>query len=290
MADKYLIINADDFGMCNAANEAVMDLFKNGCLKSSTIMMPCPTAGDAVRFAVENPQYAIGIHLTLTSEWRSYKWGPLTGADSLKTPEGWMWPESDDLQAHCEYKDVVNEIYAQVKKAKEMGMNPSHLDGHMTALYGLDGKPLMLPKAMKAAGKLGYAFRMFTKPLEKECPPDVNYNVYKAAALLGKVLSKINKVPTPDYLLFPKWNDEMRKDYETYREMFLADCVDIPDGISETFVHPALECDEIKGITSMWRDRWWEYQIMKDPKTEQHLNAHGVKLISYRDMLEMRKK
>ena len=49
---KYLIVNADDYGMCTAANEAVNDLFLTGNLKSSTIMLPCPTAKDACLFAL----------------------------------------------------------------------------------------------------------------------------------------------------------------------------------------------------------------------------------------------
>lgn len=67
--DKYLIINADDFGMCRAANLAVMDLLKSGSITSSTIMAPCPWAYEACQFAKKNPQFAIGVHLTFTSEW-----------------------------------------------------------------------------------------------------------------------------------------------------------------------------------------------------------------------------
>ena len=68
---RYLIINADDFGMCSSANEAIFDLFRSGCLKSSTVMIPCPAAREAVKFAAENPQYAVGVHLTTTNEWKS---------------------------------------------------------------------------------------------------------------------------------------------------------------------------------------------------------------------------
>ena len=66
---KYLIINADDFGLCHSANEACMDLFESGCLLSSTIMAPCPGADEAIEFAKTHPQYAIGVHLTHTNEW-----------------------------------------------------------------------------------------------------------------------------------------------------------------------------------------------------------------------------
>ena len=49
---RYLIINADDFGLCHSANEAVMELFEGGYIRSSTIMTPCPGAEEAVAFAV----------------------------------------------------------------------------------------------------------------------------------------------------------------------------------------------------------------------------------------------
>ena len=74
---KYLIVNADDYGMCHAANEAVAELFEGGWLKSSTIMMPCPAAEEAVKFSIEHPEYAIGVHLTLTSEWGANTAGSL---------------------------------------------------------------------------------------------------------------------------------------------------------------------------------------------------------------------
>jgi len=78
---KYLVLNADDFGMCKSANEAVFELFKSGDLLSATIMMPCPAAEEAVQFSIDNPQYAIGIHTTLTSEEI-----PLEAADRRQEP------------------------------------------------------------------------------------------------------------------------------------------------------------------------------------------------------------
>ena len=103
---KYLLVNADDFGMCRAANEAVFDLFRRGCLKSSTVMIPCPAAEEAARFAAENPQYAIGVHLTTTSEWDTYKWGPLTGAKSLKEETGFMTHHAADAESRADLKEL----------------------------------------------------------------------------------------------------------------------------------------------------------------------------------------
>ena len=75
--ERYVIINADDFGMCRSANLAVFDLFKKGGITSATIMTPCSWAPEAAAFARDNPEFAIGIHLTFTSEWSKYRWAPV---------------------------------------------------------------------------------------------------------------------------------------------------------------------------------------------------------------------
>ena len=160
--DKYLIINADDFGMCHAHNQATMDLLKCGGITSATIMAPCPWAFEAVKFAKENPEFAIGVHLTHTNEWQeNYPWGAMTGLPSLMNEHGRMWPESEDFEAHCEYDEAVKETIAQIEYCENRGMNPSHIDSHMGALYGMNGKLLMLPKTLAVCGKKGYPFRMF---------------------------------------------------------------------------------------------------------------------------------
>ncbi|MBQ7047126.1 MAG: polysaccharide deacetylase family protein [Oscillospiraceae bacterium] len=286
---KYLIINADDYGMCHSANVAVQDLFEGGFLKSSTVMMPCPAAEEAVRFSIEHPEYAIGVHLTLTSEWGEYRWKPLTDGKSLIDEEGFMWHESDQVEKNVKYEEVEAEIRAQIDLAHSMGMKPSHIDNHMGSLYGhYTGRIGLAKLALRLCGEYGYAYRLYTKHDKRICPNGTPYFLYSVVTLLSKYWGKKFNVVIPDYLLFPDWNEELRSNYETYRENILKIWTNIPDGVTETFVHPAIESDEIKGITSVWQDRVWEYQIMKDPATHQYLKDHGVELISYRDLIKMK--
>ena len=92
-------------------------------------------------------------------------------------------------------------------------------------------------------------------------------------------------------MLFPDGGEpEIKDSYEKYRERMLYLWTHIPPGVTETFVHPTKESDEIKEITEDWRDRAWEYRLMDDPETEKYLNEHGVYLISYRELTEMRRK
>ena len=137
--DKYLIINADDFGMCHSANMAVEQLFKCGGITSSTIMAPCAWAGEAVNFAKNNPQFAVGVHLTTTSEWKHYRWMPVgRGGKSLVDGEGYMHHESDEFEKAADLADVDAEIRAQIEHLKGLGLEPSHLDNHMGSLYGIE--------------------------------------------------------------------------------------------------------------------------------------------------------
>lgn len=288
---RYLIVNADDFGMCKSANDAVIDLFQKGRLKSSTIMFPCPAHKQAAEFAAAHPEYAIGVHLTLTSEWKTYRWKPLTGGKSLCDPDGFMWGSTEQVEKNAKYSDLKPEIEAQINAAYSYGMTPSHVDNHMGTLYGnRTGRFGLLFMIMRILGKKDFSYRMFTKAAANMVPRGTPYPVLKIGAFFGGVLAKANHVILPDYLLFPDWTEELKNGgYENYREEILRQWTSIPEGITETFLHPALETDELKSITGNWFERVWEYNLMNDPATHEYLNRHGITLISYTDMRKMKK-
>ncbi len=286
---KYLIVNADDYGLCNAANKAVAELFETGFLKSATVMMPCPGAKEAVQYSIDHPEYAIGVHLTLTSEWQKYRWKPLTDGKSLLDEEGFMWHESDQVEKNTKYKEVETEVRAQIDLAHNMGMKPSHIDNHMGSLYGIFTGRISLGKlALRVCGDYGYAYRLFSKHDKRICMEGVPYFLYYILTPIINHWSKKFNVIIPDYLMFPEWNNDMRESYETYRDIILKKWVDIPDGVTETFIHPSIEDDELKTITGRWKDRVWEYQLMKDPYVLEYLKEHGVELISYRELIKMK--
>lgn len=288
---KYLIVNADDCGMCAAANQAIFELLEGGFLKSTTIMMPCAYAEEAVQYSIAHPEFAMGIHLTMTAEWADWRWKSLSGGKSLHDEEGYMWHESIDVSKNAKLDELEAEIRAQVDKALRMGMKPSHLDNHMGSLYGHIGLRFELLKmTLRVCGEYGYAFRMYKKADKRVQPVGVPYIAYAATAKLGKYWADKYRVLLPDYLLFPHWTKELRSGtYEDYKKHILNIWTNIPDGVTETFIHPVYECDEIKAITGSWQDRVWEYQLMKDPETHTYLKQHGIELISYRDLIAMNK-
>ena len=286
---KYLIVNADDFGMCEAANDAVIALFEAGRLFSSTVMLPCPCSERAARFAASHPQYAIGVHLTLTSEWKTYRWPPLTDGASLRDPDGFMWPRTEDVEKHAKYGDLKREIEAQYQKALSYGMKPSHVDNHMGTLYGnRTSRPGLLVMTLRWAGRKGLSYRLYRKTCKTMVPRGTPWPVYRLSGALTSLLAGATRVTLPDYLLFPDWTRELcTGGYEHYREEILRQWTAIPNGVTETFLHPALETDELKAITPNWFQRVWEYDLMNDPETHAYLAARGVTMISYRDLKDL---
>ncbi len=295
--DKYLIINADDFGMCRAGNLAVFDLLKSGGITSSTIMAPCGWAPEACKFAKENPQFAIGVHLTLTSEWSNYRWAPVSASntDSLRDEDGYMFKESDEVEKNVDIDEVEAEIRAQIERLKKLGLTPSHLDNHMGSLYGIEtGRFELLNLVLDIAGEYGLPFRFpgtFTDDQLNNTMLDIKIDKNIIMGLFEKITAyaKSRGVITPDYLIPGEWTGPQKDSYENYREYIYELYKTFPEGVTETYIHPALECDELKGTSSVWERRVWEYKLFSDPKTKQHIESCGIKLINYRDLAEMRK-
>ena len=77
---RVLIVNADDFGMYQAVNAAVVQSIEDGIASSCSLMVPCPWALDAMRLLRQRPEIPFGIHLTLVRDTGHHRWGPLTVA------------------------------------------------------------------------------------------------------------------------------------------------------------------------------------------------------------------
>jgi predicted glycoside hydrolase/deacetylase ChbG (UPF0249 family) len=135
---KIVIAHADDVGMCHGANTAFAAVAGKGFITSGSVMVPCPWFREIAELAAANPQFDLGVHLTLTSEWRHYRWRPLTGASKstgLVDDDGYMWRTAKAVREHADPDAVEAELRAQIDTALAAGIDATHLDCHMgTAL------------------------------------------------------------------------------------------------------------------------------------------------------------
>ena len=298
--DRYLIINADDFGMCRGSNLAVMDLLTDpySALTSSTVMPPCAWAPEACHFAAAHPDLGIGVHLTFTSEWTKYRWAPVNAAhtDSLRDPDGFMWKESNQVELHADLDEVRGEIRAQIERCKRLGMTkPSHLDNHMGSLCGVEtGRFELLHATLDLAGEYSLPFRFPSTFLDSYLENSM-LGISVDAELFRKEFGNIIEftrtrgIAIPDYLIPNEWTPLQEVSYEAFQEYVYDLYAKIPDGITETYMHPCLETDDLRGTSRVWQRRTWEYRLLKDPKTRQHIESLGIHLINYRDLAAMRR-
>ena len=135
--DRIAIIHTDDIGMCQASVSAFIELADFGLISSGATMVPCPWFLETAAFCRENPQVDMGVHLTLTSEWKSYRWGPISTRDpssGMTDFEGCFYRTSEEAQDRGDPEAVQLELRVQVERAIALGIDPTHIDTHMGAV------------------------------------------------------------------------------------------------------------------------------------------------------------
>src|SRR5579872_1055849 len=135
---KLLIIHADDLAVAHSQDAASFAALDQGAVTSASIMIPCPWLTEVADYAKSHPDADLGLHLTLTSEWKTYRWGPVESKDkvpSLLDPSGYLWPEVEPAVRSLKSEEVEREIRAQILHAMAVGIHPTHLDSHMGTLF-----------------------------------------------------------------------------------------------------------------------------------------------------------
>src|SRR3954464_11618146 len=130
-----LLLRLDDIGMNHSVNMAMEKMAKTGMPFSASVQFACPWYQEAVEILKRNPQVSVGVHLTLTSEWKNYRWGPVTGrtaVPSLVDANGYF-PQSTMAFSKNAYKvsEIETELSAQIERAIGSGLKITYIDPHM---------------------------------------------------------------------------------------------------------------------------------------------------------------
>ena len=275
---RVLILHADDAGMCDEANKAIQPYLENGDIQSTAVMMPCPYAEDMQAWYKQNPKKDVGLHLTLTSEWKTYRWGPVADAKSvpgLIDPAGFFWHEVPGVVQHATADEVETEIRAQIDKAISLGVQPSHIDTHMGTLYGSLG---FTQAYMKVAMEYNIPAMVieFTEPVvarfRQQGYPITDDLVSFAS---GYTLPKLD-----DFYAAPGGDT-----YENKKQNFFQLVHSLNPGITEIIFHPSIETDNLKSITNSWQQRVWEAQMFSDPEVVQFFKDENILFTNWKDMI-----
>ncbi len=273
--DKVLIINGDDVGMSHASVVAAIDAMENGLMTSGTIMVPCPWFLEIANYAKAHPRADFGLHLTHTSEWKHYKWGPVASKSDvpgLVDSQGYLWPDILHVYQNATPEQAYIEARAQVVKALAAGIDVTHLDSHMGTLqYDL--------RFYEAYRRLA---REFDLPLRMASQEVL---AARGGAGLRKQLEE-DGILCPDYLIH-----DMRKKGEAIDVYWKRILRELKPGVTELYIHAALAGEEMKHITNSWEERAAEHRLFtSDPEIRQIIESQGIKRIGFRALRDLQRK
>jgi len=273
--DRAAIVHVDDVGMCLASIDAFFDLYDFGTVSSGALMAPCPWFPAAATRCAARPDVDVGIHATLTSEWKGYRWGPVSTRDAdsgLLDAEGYFPRGCEEVQAKGKPDAAARELAAQAAMVYAAGVDPTHIDTHMGAVAH--------EKFMEAYVSQAFAHRI-PAMLPRPDIPGFEIIVPEAAlrARFAAYLSALGEkgLPLLDGIVAMPL-DEPRDQTETVKRLFGS----LPEGITHFILHASTDTPELRAITPDWESRVWNYRTMRSDAVKKIIEAEGIVLIGYR--------
>jgi predicted glycoside hydrolase/deacetylase ChbG (UPF0249 family) len=272
--DKLLILHADDLGVAHAENTASILAMKIGMVNSGSIMMPCPWVAEIADYAQMNPEADLGLHLTLTSEWKYMKWGPVAPMDQVKSlvdSLGFFYADCMAFSKHAKIDEVELELRAQIEKAFKMGIKPSHLDTHMGCLV------FTSPELFGIYLKLGREYKI---------------PVMVGRFFLQSVSSDFKALIQPEDIIIEKILTASISDYESgLGNYYTKTLTNLSPGINILLIHTAFNDAEMQGLTidhPHWGAKWRQedFDFFTSKNCRKILEKENIKLISWRQIQE----
>jgi predicted glycoside hydrolase/deacetylase ChbG (UPF0249 family) len=268
---KLLILHADDLGFAHSANAASFDALDKGVISSASIMVPTPWITEVAAYARAHPDADLGLHLTLTSEWLTYRWGSVESKDkvaSLLDPDGTFPNDVGVVATRAKVEEVELELRAQIQRAMAFGIRPTHLDSHMGSLFAT---PALIATYVKIAHEYRLPFlALRTNPFGGAPMPLAPNDIP-----LDALVQAGDDVPA-----------------EQWKEFYLDAIANLKPGLTEMIVHLGYDDAELRAVTvnhdpwgSAWRQR--DYDVVNSPEFKKALQDNKVILIKWRDLQKL---
>jgi predicted glycoside hydrolase/deacetylase ChbG (UPF0249 family) len=278
--DRVAILHADDIGMCQASVEAFTQLDAFGLVACGAVMVPCPWFPEAAGYARAHPKADLGVHLTLTSEWGQYRWGPISTRDprsGLMDAEGFFPRKNEAVHASADPAAAGLELETQIRRALDLGIDVSHIDTHMGTVLHLKFLQSYLGLALKYRIP-GMVFRWDEATLrERGLDAETAANAVRAIQEL-----EANGLPLLDGMTgldLGKPDERL----EQAKQAFDA----LPAGVFHYIIHPSVDTPELRAIANDWRARVADYQTFMREDLRQYLKDSGVVVIGYRTLRDL---
>jgi predicted glycoside hydrolase/deacetylase ChbG (UPF0249 family) len=278
--DRVAIVHSDDIGMCHAANQGAFEALRNGPVTCGSLMVPCPGFEEAAEWARAEPEHDLGVHLTLTAEWESLRWGPVAGADvvpSLVDADGWLPRSVEEAVAGARLDEVEIELRAQIERALAAGIDVTHLDAHMGTV--------LVPPLIEVYARLAVDYRLPVFAVRPDAAglaalgrPDAGAAIHRALGALEAAGVPILDGFDADSLSFAPG------DGEAHNRRRLAG---LGRGVSYLICHPAQGGEELAAITTDGHARDFERTFYGGDAGRGALADAGIRTLGMRALREL---
>lgn len=269
---KLLIIHADDLAVAHSEDIASFDALDKGAATSASIMVPCPWLTEVADYAKAHPDADLGLHLTLSSEWATYRWGSVESKDkvpSLYDANGYLWPDVAPAVQHIKAEDAEREIRAQIEKAMSMGIHPTHVDSHMGVLFAR-------PDLIAAYVKVAHEYKLpFLGMLSPSLPAAAKSMFSDKDVLLDSVVIASPNVAAANWKGF-----------------YLDAIKNLKPGLTEFIVHLGHDDAELQALSvghpdygAAWRQR--DYDVVTSPEFKKVVEDNHVVLVHWKDIQKL---
>jgi chitin disaccharide deacetylase len=295
---KVVILHVDDVGMSYDSNLGAFKATEEGVATSMSVMMPCPWVSGFVHYLKEHPKTDAGLHLTMTSEWKDYRWGPLSGKPTVKglvDTEGCLWHSVMDVVKHAKPAEVETEIRSQLDRARAMGFEPTHMDSHMGTLFAT---PEFLEKYLKVG---------MEEKIPVMFPGGHNTMILKETSSSGLTLDKTTAVgkmlwaaglPVLDDLHNVSYGFKYPKDktltdkelQEISTKQYIESFKQLQAGVTMVIMHCTAPTEVFKHISDSGMTRRGDLLAMLSPELKQYIADNNIVLTTWRELKERRDK
>jgi predicted glycoside hydrolase/deacetylase ChbG (UPF0249 family) len=264
---RLLIVNCDDLGSSHSANVATFRSMVYGVATSATLMVPCLWAREAARIL---KGFAVGVHLTLTSEYSGYRWRSLTNGASLHDDDGFFPATTEEALQRIDADEARVECRSQVETAISWGVDVTHLDTHMGVLHAGTGRDDLYEVYLDLAQDFRVPVRMSSRRQSAE------------QMLQARKRAQSRGVLFNERLVYP-WPRRTR-------DVLFEEVPSLQPAVSEIFAHPVLDGEELRGYDTQNADiRTHDASCLIDPEVSYLLDQYNIIRISYRELRELQR-
>lgn len=285
--DRLLIINADDFGIAKGTNEAIVNLFEEKAITSTSIMIPCSDSKEAMEIGNSKGIKNIGIHLTLTSgEKQLYQ--PVfkeSNLNSLISAEGYFYQDAALLERHAAANEVGLEIESQIQSAIVHGIDPTHLDSHGGSVMGLFTGRDFLEITFDLCEKYRLPFNLPTRIVEQPFLNNDQLRMFqkRISSARERNILLIDDIVSLPYCFNPT------DAYIKMKKELTERLKNLKPGITQLTLHPSKITEQLIAITKCYTERELEYLLLNDIEIKQVINNEQIKLISWKDIRDLQR-